>query len=82
MCFRASVLLCKASALKRIDVRYGPQNALNLNSKDTNMDFYCAISFYNEPFLSNSLSSKSFANVFLLSGRCVYSVKTICVFYH
>ena len=27
MCFRASVLLRKASALKRIDVRYGPQNA-------------------------------------------------------
>ena len=51
MCFRASVLLCKASALKRIDVRYGPQNALNLNSKDTNMDFYCAISFYNEPII-------------------------------
>ena len=28
MCFGASVLLRKASALKRIDVRYGPQNAL------------------------------------------------------
>ena len=27
MCFGASVLLRKASALKRIDVRYGPQNA-------------------------------------------------------
>lgn len=27
MCFRASVLLRKASALKRIDARYGPQNA-------------------------------------------------------
>lgn len=30
MCFRASVLLRKASALKRIDVRYGPQNAVSL----------------------------------------------------
>ncbi len=30
MCFRASVLLRKASALKRIDVRYGPQNALGI----------------------------------------------------
>ena len=28
MCFGASVLLRKASALKRIDVRYGPQNAI------------------------------------------------------
>ena len=28
MCFGASVLLRKASALKRIDVRYGSQNAL------------------------------------------------------
>ena len=28
MCFGASVLLRKASALKRIDVRYGPQNAV------------------------------------------------------
>ena len=28
MCFGASVLLRKASALKRIAVRYGPQNAL------------------------------------------------------
>ena len=27
MCFGASVLLRKATALKRIDVRYGPQNA-------------------------------------------------------
>ncbi len=27
MCFRSSVLLRKASALKRIDVRYVPQNA-------------------------------------------------------
>ena len=27
MCFGASVLLRKASALKRINVRYGPQNA-------------------------------------------------------
>ena len=30
MCFGASVLLRKASALKRIDVRYGPQNAADL----------------------------------------------------
>jgi len=30
MCFGASVLLRKASALKRIDVRYGPQNAHRL----------------------------------------------------
>ena len=29
--FRASVLLRKASALKRIDVRYGPQNAVNFD---------------------------------------------------
>ena len=31
MCFGASVLLRKASALKRIDVRYGPQNASYFN---------------------------------------------------
>ena len=30
MCFGASVLLRKASALKRIDVRYGPQNAFRV----------------------------------------------------
>jgi hypothetical protein len=33
MCFGASVLLRKASALKRIDVRYGPQNAGNRKEK-------------------------------------------------
>lgn len=32
MCFGASVLLRKASALKRIDVRYGPQNALTFRN--------------------------------------------------
>ncbi len=39
MCFRASVLLRKASALKRIDVRYGPQNATRNQNCEMSLGF-------------------------------------------
>lgn len=39
MCFGASVLLRKASALKRIDVRYGPQNAMYLQRRTFHPNF-------------------------------------------
>ena len=45
MCFGASVLLRKASALKRIDVRYGPQNAHN--QRKLFLDAFHSHSYFN-----------------------------------